>query len=156
MQSTNSQLSQLFTLPFLLFTILCQTGINLHSAVAPHSEEEMTMNATLIVEGTVLSVTSRTQKSRVERGLLLARDRVHSIQIKINSVEKGKAKAGEEITFMAWRPSTRIPPLPGPQGHSSIPKQGDSVKVYLQGDEKSYQPFMPNGIEILQEAEPKK
>jgi hypothetical protein len=140
----------------ILFLGICGLVFQMHSAVAPHSEEEMTKNATLIVEGKVRSVTSKSQKSIVERGLLLARDRVHSIQIQINSVEKGKAKTGEEITFKAWKPSTRIPPLPGPQGHSSIPKQGDSVKVYLQGDEKSYQPFMPNGIEILQKAAPKK
>lgn len=156
MQSTNSHMSQLFTLPFLLIGILCHTGINLESAVAPHSEDEMTKGATLIVEGKVLSVTSKTEKSKVERGLLVARDRVYSIQVEVSSVAKGKAKVGEKINFKAWKPSTRVPPLPGPQGHSSIPKQGDSVKVFLLGDEKSYQPFMPNGIEILKEAEPKK
>ena len=126
--------------------------ISVQAAVAPHSEEHMTKEATLIVEGQVLSVTSKTQKSKVERGLLVARDRVYTIQIKVNKVDKGKAKAGEELTFTAWRPSTRVPPLPGPQGHSSIPEKGNSVKAYLLGDPKTYQPFMPNGIEILNKA----
>ena len=140
----------------ILFIGICGLGFQMQAAVAPHSKEKMTKEAVLIVEGKVLSVTSKTQKSKVERGLLVARDRVYSIQVQVSSVAKGRAKVGDEINFQAWKPSTRVPPLPGPQGHSSIPKKGDSVKVFLLGDEISYQPFMPNGIEILQEAELKK
>ena len=67
-------------------------------------------------------------------------------------VEKGKGlKQGNELTFEAWQPSTRFPPLPGAQGHQPVPDKGDEVKAYLLFDEKSktYHPFMPNGITIL-------
>jgi len=129
--------------------------ISVQAAVAPHPKEDMEKGASLIIEGKVLSVTSKTQKSKIEKGII-ARDRVYTIQIKINQVEKGKAKVGDEISVSAWKPSTRIPPLPGPQGHGSIPAKGDLVKMYLLGDAKTYEPYMPNGISILKEAEPKK
>lgn len=156
MQSINSQFRKLFYFQLLLVALLALPTVHLPAAVAPHSEEEMTKGATLIVEGKVLSVTSKTQKSKVERGLLVARDRVYTITIQASKVVKGKAEVEKAIIFQAWKPSTRVPPLPGPQGHRSIPEKGDLVKVYLLGDEKSYQPYMPNGIEILQRAEPKK
>ena len=58
-------------------------------------------------------------------------------------------KADEKITIVAWQPALRIPPLPGLQGHESIPKKGDRVTVYLEGKkEKAYVPILPNGIVI--------
>ena len=126
--------------------------LQLQAAVAPHSKEEMEKGATVVVEGEVLSVTSKTQKSEVERGLVMARDRVYTVTLRVSKVAKGKAKVGDELQFKAWRPSTRVPPLPGPQGHHPIPGKGDMVKVYLLGEKENSQPYMPNGIEILKEA----
>ena len=101
------------------------------------------------------SLSSATQKSKVERGLLIARDRIYKITIKVASVEKGKGiKAGDEVLVEAWSPSTRFPPMPGPQGHQPVPAKGDLVKTYLIYNKKTktYHPFMPNGIEILKQA----
>ena len=123
------------------------------AAVAPHSEKHMEKEASLIVRGEVLSLISKTQKSKVERGLLFARDRIYKVTIKVSSVEKGSGvNAGDEVLVEAWSPSTRFPPMPGPQGHQPVPDKGDLVKTYLLYSKKTktYHPFMPNGIEILQ------
>ncbi len=51
------------------------------------------------------------------------------------------------IEVEAWQPSRRIPPLPGPQGHGTMPIKGANLTVYLTGEEgKVYKPIMPNGI----------
>ena len=135
--------------------VLALTTFEASAAVAPHSEEHMEKEASLIVKGEVVSLSSKTQKSKVERGLIIARDRIYKITIKVTSVEKGSgAKAGDEVQVEAWRPSTRFPPMPGPQGHQPIPGKGDLVKTYLLYNQKTktYHPFMPNGIEILKKA----
>ena len=135
--------------------VLALTTLDLSAAVAPHSEGHMEKAASLIVEGEVVSLSSTTQKSKVERGLLFARDRIYKITIKVASVEKGKGiKVGDEVLVEAWSPSTRFPPMPGPQGHQPVPGKGDTVKTYLLYNKKTktYHPFMPNGIEILKKA----
>ncbi|MEM7395148.1 MAG: hypothetical protein AAF492_22680 [Verrucomicrobiota bacterium] len=54
---------------------------------------------------------------------------------------------GDEITVEAWRPATRLPPLPGPQGHGSIPDKGDTVTIYLESKSgNSWKPILPNGF----------
>ena len=119
----------------------------------------MEKEATLIVSGKVLSITSKTQKSSHENGLLIARDRIFKITIKVSSVAKGTGiEAGDEVQFQAWQPSTRFPPMPGPQGHQPIPAKGDLVKTYLLYNKqtKTYHPFMPNGIKILKKAKKSK
>ena len=111
--------------------------------------------ATHVVRGKVVALTSTTQKSKVERGLLIARDRIFKITLKLTAVDKGTGiKEGDQLTFEAWQPSTRFPAMPGPQGHQPVPDKGDIVKTYLLYDKKTkaYHPFMPNGIEILQQA----
>ena len=129
------------------------------AAVAPYSPEQMMEEATHVVEGKVIALSSKTQKSKVERGLLVARDRTFKITVKVAALKKGKGlKQGEELTFEAWQPSTRFPPLPGPQGHQPVPAKGDEVKAYLLYNEKSktYYPLMPNGIEVLEKAKTSK
>jgi len=134
--------------------VLVLTTLDLSAAVAPHSEGHMEEAASLIVEGEVVSLSSRTQKSKADSSLF-ARDRIFKITIKVASVAKGKGiKAGEQLVFEAWQPSTRLPLLPGPQGHQPVPGKGDLVKTYLLYNKKTmtYHPFMPNGIRILREA----
>ena len=138
-----------------LFSVISLASFEASAAVAPYAEEHMEKEATLIVSGKVVSISSKTQKSTHESGLLIARDRVFKITIQVSSLSKGKGvKAGDEVHFQAWRPSTRFPPMPGPQGHQPIPAKGDLVKTYLFYDKntKTYHPFMPNGIKILKKA----
>lgn len=137
---------------FLLIVALAGLPLLLQGAVAPHSKEAMQKGAKCVVEGEVLSVTSKTQKSKIEKGFVIARDRIYTITIQVSNVAKGEAKAGDELQFKAWRPSTRVPPMPGQQGHHPIPGKGDWVKAYLLGEKDNFQPYMPNGIEILKEA----
>jgi hypothetical protein len=145
-------------LPFafvIILGILALISLDASAAVAPHSEESMMKGATHVVRGKVVALRSKTQKSKVERGLLIARDRIFTITVEVTAVEKGKdVKEGDGLTLEAWQPSTRFPPLPGPQGHQPVPGKGDLVKIYLLYNKKtkSYHPFMPNGIRILREA----
>ena len=138
-----------------LVGLLALAAFDASAAVAPHPPEEMMEEATHVVRGKVVALTSKTQKSKVERGLLFARDRIYKITIKVSSVEKGSGvNAGDEVLVEAWQPSTRIPAMPGPQGHQPVPDKGDLVKTYLLYNKKTktYHPFMPNGIEILKQA----
>lgn len=102
------------------------------------------------MSGTVVEVTSKTQKSTVEKAAGIHRDRVFSITIQVVTVLKGTGiKAGAQIQVEAWQPSKRIPPLPGLQGHESIPKKGDTATFYLKGEKgKPFKPLLPNGISI--------
>jgi hypothetical protein len=80
---------------------------------------------------------------------------VYAIKLKVASVSKGSGvKIGQEILIEAWQPSTRIPPVPGLQGHEPVPGKGDAVKMYLLKNkkEKAYQPLLPNGIAITKKA----
>ena len=143
----------------LLFGVFTLPVFFASAAVAPHSEESMMEESTHLVEGKVVALSSKTQKSKVERGLLIARDRIFKITVKVTTLEKGKdVKEGDELSLEAWQPSTRFPPLPGPQGHQPVPNKGDLVKTYLFYDKntKTYHPSMPNGISILKEAKDSK
>jgi len=142
-----------------LVGLLALSALDAPAAVAPRPPEKMMEEATHVVRGKVVARSSKTQKARSEgksrSDFLIARDRIFKITVKVTAVEKGKgAREGDELTFEAWQPSTRFPPLPGPQGHQPVPDKGDLVKAYLVYNEKSktYHPFMPNGIEILKKA----
>ena len=141
-----------------LVGLLALTTVDASAAVAPHPPEEMMEEATHVVRGKVVALSSKTQKSRRRSSrsdFLIARDRIFKITVKVIAVEKGKdVKEGDQLTFEAWQPSTRFPAMPGPQGHQPVPGKGDLVKTYLLYNKKtkSYHPFMPNGIEILEKA----
>ena len=130
---------------------ICTLGTTqVQAAVAPMSRQAMTKRAQHIFSGRVLAITSAVEKSKVERGFGLHRDRVYSIRIKLSTIAKGSGlKPGQEVRVQAWRPETRLPPLPGPQGHVPIPQKDDQVTVYVaRNSATAYEPFLPNGIVI--------
>ena len=120
------------------------------AAKAPLSLKELKKKASHVISGKVVDVTSENQKSRVETGIGIHRDRVYTIVLAVKKISKGSGvKADEKIAIEAWQPALRIPPLPGLQGHESIPKKGDAVTVYVEGKKgKFYVPILPNGIVI--------
>ena len=127
----------------------------LQAAKVPMSQKELEKESSHIVSGKVVSVTAKVQKSKIERSLGLHRDKVYTIKLKVASVLKGTGvKVGQEILIEAWQPSTRIPPVPGLQGHEPVPEKGDTVEMYLLKNKKSkaYEPLLPNGIEITKKA----
>ena len=142
----------------ILLSLYILTSLTASAAVAPHSEESMAEGATHVIRGKVIALSSKTQKSKADRSLF-ARDRIFKVTMSVNEVVKGKAiKTSDELIFEAWQPSTRLPLLPGPQGHQPIPAKGDQIKVYLLHNAKSktYHPYMPNGIQIIGKEKSKK
>ena len=142
-----------------IVTVLVLGIVDLQAAKVPMSPKELEKEANHIVSGKVISVTAKGQKSRVERAFGLHRDKVYTIKLKVASVLKGAGvKVGQEILIEAWQPSTRIPPLPGLQGHEPVSAKGDTVKMYLLKNKKAkaYQPLLPNGIEITKKAKKSK
>ena len=129
---------------------LMAMGTSSWAAVAPLSPENLRKEAGHIITGRVLEVKSRTRKSKVEKTIGIHRDRVFTIRLRVTGVAKGKGvKQGEEIVVTAWQVAVRIPPIPGPQGHSSVPKNGQMVTVHVASREgASFVPIMPNGIRI--------
>jgi len=129
--------------------------IRLLAAIAPLSQKQLDEQSELIVTGIVGATESKVQKSKIERALGIHRDRIYTIKLGLISLHKSPPlEQGlgfkEQLVVEAWRPVTRIPPLPGLQGHQSIPKKGDLVKMYLKWNKKKavWEPLLPNGIEI--------
>ena len=130
-----------------IVTVFVLGIVDLQAAKVPMSQKELEKEANHIVSGKVISVTAKVQKSKIERALGLHRDKVYTIKLKVASVSKGTGvKVGQEILIGAWQPSTRIPPVPGLQGHEPIPEKGDTVKMYLLKNKKAkdYEPLLPN------------
>jgi len=139
-----------------IITVFAIGTVGLQAAKVPMSPKELEKESSHIVSGKVISVTTKVQKSKIERSFGLHRDKVYTIKLKVASVWKGAGvKVGQEILIGAWQPSTRIPPVPGLQGHQPVPGKGDAVKMYLLKNkkEKAYQPLLPNGIVITKKAE---
>ena len=142
-----------------IITVFVLGVVDLQAAKVPMSQKELEKESNHIVSGKVISVTVKVQKSKIERALSLHRDKVYTIKLKVASVLKGAGvKVGQEILIEAWQPSTRIPPLPGLQGHEPVSAKGDTVKMYLLKNKKAkaYQPLLPNGIEITKKAKKSK
>ena len=135
-----------FLFAFLLLTLPVFT----QAAIAPLSPEEKQKRSTHIVTGEVVEITSSAKKSEVEKAVGFHRDRIFRITLLVQSVAKGEAVAkGDRILILAWKPATRIPALPGPQGHEGIPEKGDQVTLFLKKveDQEAFKPLLPNGIE---------
>ena len=138
-----------------IVTVFALGIVDLQAAKVPMSPKELEKESSHIVSGKVISVTAKVQKSKVERTLGLHRDKVYTIKLRVESVSKGTGvKVDQEILIGAWQPSTRIPPVPGLQGHEPIPEKGDTVRMYLLKNKKAkaYEPLLPNGIQITKKA----
>ena len=144
------------SLTILLCGVFFMGEIQLLAAIAPLSQKQLDEQSELIVSGRVVAVESKVQKSKIERTLGIHRDRIYSIKLELVNFHKippfeQDLRLKEFIVVEAWRPATRIPPLPGPQGHESIPKKGDEVKMYLKWNKATvlWQPLLPNGIKVV-------
>ena len=73
---------------FLFFFVGLFALSDADAAVAPYSEESMMEESTHVVQGKVVALSSKTQKSRFGRDLLIARDRIFKITVKVTIVEK--------------------------------------------------------------------
>ena len=143
----------------LICGLLALGTVDLQAAKAPLSQKQLDEQSELIVTGRVGAIESKVQKSKIERALGIHRDRIYTIKLGLISLHKSppleQGKGLKELLVVeAWRPVTRIPPLPGPQGHGSIPKKGDLVKMYLKWNKNKslWEPLLPNGIKITKKA----
>ena len=140
----------------LICGLLALGTVDLQAAKAPLSQKQLDEQSELIVTGRVGAIESNVQKSIIERGLGIHRDRIYTIKLGLISLHKSppleQGKGLKELLVVeAWRPVTRIPPLPGAQGHESIPKKGDLVKMYLKWNKNKalWEPLLPNGIKLV-------
>tara|TARA_B110001454_G_C12605400_1_gene386347 strand:- start:223 stop:663 length:441 start_codon:yes stop_codon:yes gene_type:complete len=121
------------------------------AAIAPLSPKALKEIASHIVTGEVLEITSMIPKSKTERAFGIHRDhRVFKIKVKVTGIGKGSGiKLTDKIIIRAWKPSVRIPPHPGSQGHDRIPRKGDKITAYLYDKkDNDYSAVMPNGLVI--------
>lgn len=121
-----------------------------HAAKAPLSREKLETEATHIVRGKVLAVTTKVEKSKHETWPGVHKDTIYTITVQVEGVTKGdEAEKGGKITVYAWKPHTREPNPPGLQGHEAIPSKGETATFYLTGGGKEpFKPITPNGIEV--------
>jgi hypothetical protein len=120
------------------------------AAKIPQTDEKLIAQASHIVRGKVLEVTTKVEKSKIETSPGVHKDTIYTITVEVEEVSKGdEAKKGGKITVLAWQPHTREPKAPGSQGHEFIPKKGDTATFYLTGGGKEpFEPITPNGMVI--------
>jgi hypothetical protein len=121
-----------------------------HAAKVPQTDEKLVAQATHIVRGKVLEVTTKVEKSKIESDPGVHKDTIYTITVQVEEVSKGaEAKKGGKITVLAWQPHTREPNPPGSQGHEPIPKKGETATFYLTGGGKEpFEPITPNGVAV--------
>ena len=69
----------------------------LSDAGVARSDEELKAKASHIVSGTVIAISAKTQKSTVERGFGIHRDRVFTIDLKVATVSEGEGVEGGQV-----------------------------------------------------------
>ena len=91
------------------------------------------------------------KNSKIEKSFGIHRDKIFYITIKVKEILKGKSACRDQkIDIRVWRPSLRIPPISGPQGHYPIPVKGDKIQAHCtQEGEKKYSALLPNGFSII-------
>jgi len=82
----------------LICGVLALTTVDLQAAKRPMSKKALEKKAHYIISGNVMTLTSKVQKSKIERVFGIHRDRVYTINLKVASVSKGVGvKVGQEI-----------------------------------------------------------
>lgn len=103
--------------PLLVGAIALGFASDSWAAKAPLSPERLKKEATHIVTGTVVEVSSKKQKSEFEKGFGIHVDQVFTIKLKVESIVKGEGlKVDGKIEIEARKPIRRIPAWPGLQG----------------------------------------
>ncbi len=130
-----------------LFLLASSLG---HAAEAPQSTEKLETQATHIIRGKVLEVTTKVAKSKLETYPGVHKDTIYTITVEVEGVSKGdETKKGGKVTVLAWQPHTREPNPPGSQGHEVIPKEGETATFHLTGGGKEpFEPITPNGVAV--------
>ena len=134
-----------------ILNILMVFSSAVFGAIAPMSPKDLEKTSDLIITGKVVGVTSIIKKSKIEKSFGIHRDKIFYITINVTETLKGKSVCRDQkIDIRVWRPSLRIPPITGPQGHYPIPVKGDRVRVYIKMEgEKKYSALLPNGFRII-------
>ena len=134
-----------------ILNILMVFSSAVFGAIAPMSPKDLEKTSDLIITGKVIGVTSIIKKSKIEKSFGIHRDKIFYITINVTEILKGKSVCRDQkIDVRVWRPSLRIPPITGPQGHYPIPVKGDRVRVYIKMEgEKKYSALLPNGFSII-------
>ena len=141
----------------LLTIFVTLAAIHLQAAIAPLSQDKLEKQSELIIVGKVIGLETKVQKSKIEQSFGIHRDRIYNLKIEIERIHKASSDQTnfnkKKLFIEAWKSIIRIPPLPGPQGHSNIPRIGDMVKLYLvrNNTKKMWEPILPNGIQIIKE-----
>jgi hypothetical protein len=118
---------------------------------APVMPEELSARAALVVTGQVLS--HREEDQERKDGSVI---RTVILTVKVDAVEKGDAKPGDEIRASCWT-VVRLPRegqlYDG--GHFTIPGDGGRAKFYLGGGGGGHwSVIFPNGVERLDSTPP--
>jgi len=115
--------------------------------VPPRSVEDLQKTASHIVTGKVVKVTGTDQKG-AGAGYV---DVAYVIEVKVLEVKKGKGMAvGDVVLAKAWKAKERPKGWTGPSGQYEIPKEGQTVKLYLEGENGEYTAISPNGIQKVE------
>lgn len=133
---------------FLVLAIFCPTP--LHAEKAPSSIEELRLEATAIVIGTIHDIRIESEPSEFETGGG-NKDWGIYLTLIIESAEKGAISPGQLIETRCFRIQYRTSMLEylTPSGHSPIPSIGTHVRAYLAKNEMGWSVLLPNGIEVL-------
>ena len=116
----------------------------------PAMPEELAARAALVITGQVLS--HREEDQEQKDGSVI---RTVTLTVKVETVEKGDAKPGDEIQASCWT-VVRLPRegrlYDG--GHFTIPGDGGRAKFYLGGGGGHWSVLFPNGVERLDSTPP--
>lgn len=132
-------------LPLLLVAAFCAGSIR--AEVPLLTPDVLQRDAKHIVTGKVQRV--YTTEKQVDKSYV---DTLYAVEVVVSAVEKGEGIAADQVIFAkAWQMKKRARGWAGPSGQDFIPKPGQVVKLYLTGDNGSYDALSPNGIHALKQ-----
>lgn len=111
--------------------------------VPPRSPESLQEDAETIVTGKVGKIATLDKK--IEAHYV---NTIYTIEVKVVKVHKGNGvSVGDTIAAKAWHSKERPKLWVGPSGNWGIPKEGETVKFYLNHENGELSVLTPNGIE---------